>query len=141
MIVLDTSVVIAAMNDRDDDHELARPWMETQRELLLCTPLVVAELDHMVLALGGRAAARGLREDLASGAYQVEWWATAIHETIALAERHESMELGLTDASLLALAARLDTTRIATLDERHFRALRPQSGADAFTLLPADATP
>jgi hypothetical protein len=141
VIVLDTSVVIAAMNDRDDDYELARGWMETQREQLLCTPLVVAELDHMVFTLGGSAAARGLREDLASGAYQVEWWSTATHETVALAERHDSMELGLTDASLLALAAHVDTTRIATLDERHFRALRPASGSGAaFTLLPADAT-
>lgn len=138
--MLDTSVVLAAMNDRDDDYEPARRWIENEREQLVCTPLVVAELDHMILATAGRVAARALREDIDSGAYQVEWWPTAIHETIALAGRHESMDLGLTDASLLALAAHLDTTRIATLDERHFRALRPASRADAYTLLPADAS-
>jgi uncharacterized protein len=49
------------------------------------------------------------------------------------------MELGLSDASLIALAARLKTTRIATLDERHFRAVRPlTSRARSFTILPAD---
>ena len=42
------------------------------------------------------------------------------------------------DASLLALAARLSTTRIATLDERHFRVLEPLTREPAFTLLPAD---
>jgi hypothetical protein len=48
-----------------------------------------------------------------------------IHETIAAAKRYESMELGLSDASLVVLAARLHTTDIATLDERHFRAVKP----------------
>ena len=139
MIVLDTSVVLAFMDRRDANHETVREWMEPQGEELVTTPLVVAELDHLVLRQGGAAAARALREDLGNGAYQLEWWPAAIHETIALAKEHESMGLGLTDASLLALAARLQTTRIATLDERHFRAVKPTSGAEAFTLLPADA--
>jgi predicted nucleic acid-binding protein len=43
------------------------------------------------------------------------------------------------DASLVAIAARLGTTDIATLDERHFRTLRPLTGEPAFRLLPADA--
>lgn len=42
MIVLDTSVVIAFMNRRDDDHERVVSWMEATREELLTTPLVVA---------------------------------------------------------------------------------------------------
>jgi hypothetical protein len=33
----------------------------------------------------------------------------------------------------------LQTTRVATLDEHHFRAVRPLTGEVAFTLLPADA--
>jgi predicted nucleic acid-binding protein len=139
LIVLDTSVVLAFMDRRDSSHESVARWMETQTHELVTTPLVVAELDHLVLRQGGANAAQALREDLDGGAYIVEWWPTAIHETIALAERHKSMELGLTDASLLALAAHLDTTCIATLDERHFRALSPLTGGNTFTLLPADA--
>jgi predicted nucleic acid-binding protein len=140
LIVLDTSVVLAFMDRRDANHEPVREWMRVQDRDLATTPLVVAELDHLVSRQGGPAAARALREDLDSGAYIVEWWPAAIHETIALAKRHESMEIGLADASLLALAARLQTSAIATLDERHFRTLTPASGGDAFTLLPADAS-
>jgi predicted nucleic acid-binding protein len=139
LIVLDTSVVLAFMDRRDANHDRVRKWMQTQGQELITTPLVLAELDHLVLRQGGPGAARALREDLDSGAYGLEWWPEAIHETIAHAKRHESMELGLTDASLLALAARLQTTSIATLDERHFRVLRPLSGGNAFTLLPSDA--
>ena len=104
------------------------------------TPLIVAELDHLVSRQGGPDAARALRHDLDRGAYLIEWWPTAIHETIAVAKRYESMELGLADASLVVLAAHLQTTDIATLDERHFRTLKPLSGGKAFTLLPADSS-
>jgi hypothetical protein len=139
LIVLDTSVVLAFMDRGDANHDSVREWMGAQGEELVTTPLVVAELDHLVLRQGGSSAARALRKDFEQGAYLVEWWPAAMHETIALAEAHSSMDLGLTDASLLALAAHLQSTRIATLDERHFRALKPQSNGDAFTLLPADA--
>ena len=58
-------------------------------------------------------------------------------ETLSAARKHR--DIGLADASLLALASRLNTLRIATLDERHFRAVRPLTGEAAFVLLPADA--
>src|SRR5664280_2640498 len=45
--------------------------------------------------------------------------------------------IGLADASLVVLAARTATRLLLTLDERHFRAVRPQQGG-AFRLLPAD---
>lgn len=135
--MLDTSVVLSFMNRRDDDHERVAAWIETVNEELLTTPLIVAEIDHLVSRIGGAEAAHAFYEDLASGAYQVEWWPEAIFETVAAAE--ERWGLGLADASLMALAARLGTTRLATLDERHFRAARPPTGEAAFTLLPADA--
>jgi predicted nucleic acid-binding protein len=139
LIVLDTSVALAFMNRRDAAHARVREWMEGVDEELCTTPLIVAELDHLLSSQGGASAANALRDDLDRGAYAVEWWPSAIHETIAAARRYESMELGLADASLLALAARHGTLEIATLDERHFRALRPLSGkAGAFTLMPAD---
>jgi predicted nucleic acid-binding protein len=126
--------------DRDDaNHGPVRDWLQTQEHELLTTPLVVAELDYLVARQGGPGAVCVLRENFERGAYLVEWWPTAIHEAIALAKRYASMELGLTDASLVALATRLKTTTVATLDERHFRALKPLSGGDAFTLLPTDA--
>ena len=56
--------------------------------------------------------------DFERGAYAVRWWADALNETIAIARRHP--DTGLTDASLVALAGRVNTRRIATFDE-HFR--------------------
>jgi hypothetical protein len=38
----------------------------------------------------------------------------------------------------VALAQRLQTINIATLDERHFRAVRPPAAGKAFRLLPME---
>ncbi len=43
--------------------------------------------------------------------------------------------LGTTDAAVVAVAERLGITEIATLDRRHFHAVRPRH-ADGFTIVP-----
>ena len=135
-VVLDTSIVVALMRARDAQHDRVRRFIETLDDDLVTSPLAVAEMDHLAAGLG-QDFSRGLWGDLRSGAYAVRWWADAMVETIAVADAHP--EIGLTDASLVALAARLRTNRIATLDLDHFRSLTTPGG-EPFVLLPADAT-
>jgi predicted nucleic acid-binding protein len=52
-----------------------------------------------------------------------------------LVQTYADFPLGTTDAAVLALAERLNITEIATLDRRHFAAVRP-SHVTALTLLP-----
>jgi predicted nucleic acid-binding protein len=137
VIVVDTSVVVAAMNRRDDHHETVAEWLEAVEGALVTSPLALAEIDYLVTRLGGVAAAQRLYDDFDAGAYRVEWWPASIHDTIEVAREHRG--LGLADASLVAIAGRLGTAEIATLDHRHFRTLRPLTGEPAFRLLPADA--
>ena len=138
MIVTDTSVILAYMNSRDAHHGSVRAWLEGERRPLVTTPMVIAEVDHLVSTGGGSAAVAALRADLAAGAYAVEWWPGAMPAAVRVADRYADMDLGLTDASLVVLADHLGVTDIATLDERHFRAVRPLAGAAAFRLLPMD---
>ena len=138
MIVVDTSAILAYMNAADTHHAELSGWIASEHDDLATTPLVVAEVDHLVAARGGPAASRALRADLLSGAYLVDWWSGALAAAVRVAERYADNGLGLTDASLVVLAERLDTIQIATLDERHFRTVRPLTGGDAFRLLPRD---
>lgn len=138
MIIVDTSAILAFMNSADTHHAAVREWLAMEEDDLATTPLIVAEADHLVAARGGRAALGALRADLAAGAYLVEWWPGAMVATVRVAERYADSGLGLADASLVVLAERLQTIRIATLDERHFRAMRPLACGAAFRLLPQD---
>ena len=60
-----------------------------------------------------------------------EDWARVVE----LLGTYRDLGLGLVDASLVAVAERLGITQLATLDQRHFRAVRP-SHVDAFELIP-----
>jgi len=139
VIVIDTSIIVAYMNSADDHHEQVSAWLEDVDDDLATTPLIVAEVDHLIATRGTRAALKALHTDLAAGAYLVQWWPAAITSTVKIAASYAHSALGLADASLVALAERLGTPSIATLDERRFRAVRPLTGAKAFELLPADA--
>lgn len=138
MIVLDTSVAYALLDGADHRHDEVAAWYAGADEDLVTTPLVIAEIDYLA-ARAGKRALQGFRRDLGAGAYGVEWHATLLSISIEVAENYDDLGVGLTDASLVALASRVDTNRIATLDERHFRAMRPISGDAGFHLLPADA--
>lgn len=139
MIVVDTSVVVAYMNAADEHHATVAGWLDSADDDLATTPLIIAEVDHLAGARGGSTARQALYRDLAAGAYLVEWWTGAITSVVRTAERYADSGLGLADASLVVLAERVDTIEIATLDERHFRVVRPLAGGMAFRLLPADA--
>jgi uncharacterized protein len=137
VIVIDTSIVVAAMNRLDDHHARVVEWLEQASGALITSPLALAEMDYLVTRHGGAEAAQRLYDDFDAGAYRIEWWPASIYDCIEVAR--DQRGVGLTDASLVAIAGRLGVIEIATLDERHFRRLRPLTGEPAFRLLPADA--
>jgi uncharacterized protein len=138
VIVVDTSLIYALLDRADQGHSVAAAWYGEVTDELVTTPLVLAEVDHLAAARAGRAAQASFRRDVANGAYSVEWWASAGAESVGVADRYANLGVSLTDGSLVALAARLETTAIGTFDERHFRVLRPLTRAPAFELLPVD---
>ena len=134
-VVLDTNVVVALYDAADPDHRLIADWVTTLDEDLVATPMAVAEMDYLVHQRGGSDGRDALWLDLEAGAYIVRWWADALNETLRNVRRHPFV--GLTDASLVALAGLLRTRRIATVDQ-HFRSLTTPAG-EPFVLLPDDA--
>ena len=53
--------------------------------------------------------------------------------------KYRDLKIGLAHASIVVLAARYMTTRVLTLDLRHFRVMEPLQGGH-FTILPTDAS-
>jgi hypothetical protein len=138
LIVLDSSFLYALLDRRDRRHVEASVWYRDVGDPLATSPLVLAEVDYLA-ARAGRMVRDAFRHDVGAGAYTIGWWGAAVGSMVDLADRYADLGVSLADASLVALAARLGTTSIATFDERHFRSMRPLTGEPAFTLLPADA--
>lgn len=75
-------------------------------------------------------------ESIAAGDFEaVELAAEDYARIVELVKRYAGFPLGVTDASVIALAERLGVAEIATLDHRHFRGTGPRH-ITAFTLLP-----
>lgn len=138
MIVLDTSFLYALLDRRDRRHAEAAGWYRGVDDILATSPLVLAEVDYLS-ARAGHTLRDAFRRDVAAGSYLIGWWGAAVRSMVDVAHRYSDLGVSHADASLVALAARLETTSIATFDERHFRAMQPLTGEPAFTLLPADA--
>lgn len=137
-LVCDTSGVLAALDRSDPRHVACAAVLGGHDGPLILSPLVLAELDHLVRTRLGVPAARALAEDVGAGAYDLAALSAAdITVCAEIDKKYGDLGLGLTDASLVVLAARVDTVALLTLDERHFRAVRPLDGR-AFWLLPAD---
>jgi predicted nucleic acid-binding protein len=131
-VVLDTSAIVAAYDRADPGHDAVAQLLRALDDDLVTTPLVAAQMDRALATTPGRDA---LWKDLDSGAITVRWWADAMDETLRIARRHPV--LGLADASLVALAGRLRTDRIATFDP-HFRSVTLPRGK-RIVMLPDDA--
>ena len=139
MILADASAIFALLDRADERHDITRAWLARTRPALATVPLVLAEVDFLAGSRGGQGMRTAFRRDVIAGAYRVNWWDDAAVQAAEIAQQYADLGVSLADASLVALAARLQTTEIATFDERHFRAIRPLWGGDAFRLLPLDA--
>ena len=142
MIVADTSGLYAIFNRRQPEHQAARAAVERDGGPLVLSPLVLAELDYFILARLGVQAEQMVLAELKSSAYRLASFTDDDFKLASeVAVRYGDMQLGLTDASIVVQAARHKTSRILTLDHKHFAAVRPLTGDGSFILLPRDDGP
>lgn len=129
MTIADTSGLLAFFNSREPSHAAIRSHVESLDEPLVVSPFVVAELDYLLATRLGTDIETAVLDELAGGAYDLAALSAA---DLALCSeiigRYADLSIGVTDASLVVLAHRYDTTSILTLDHRHFSVVRPLSG-------------
>ena len=87
---------------------------------------MLVELDYWVLKLLGPNAWEVFVDDISRGAYRLEPLTIEDLKRAAEIERqYNDLDLGLVDASVIALCERLGETKVATLDRRDFSVVRP----------------
>jgi predicted nucleic acid-binding protein len=139
LILLDTSGLLAALfPDQRHHQECARALREAGAPRIL-SPFVLAELDYLIEKYAGVDAELLFLDDVGRGAYELATFSKDdVEETRQVISKYRDLHLGLADASLVILSLRYDTRELLTLDERHFRAVRP-TGRRSFRILPAEA--
>ncbi|CAN5353850.1 MAG: type II toxin-antitoxin system VapC family toxin [Acidimicrobiia bacterium] len=135
-LVLDTGPLLAALDAADPDHPVCADLLLGATEDLVVPTLVLAELDYWCHErLSGEAWLIFL-DDLLDGVYRVEAPTFAdLTRCRELQAAYTDLRLGIVDASAIALLERLEEPKVATLDHRHFGAVRP-AHVQALRILP-----
>lgn len=135
-LILDTGPLYASLDRIDADHLACRRLIEEAAPPLVIPAPVLVEVDywiHLRLHPGVLAA---LLDDILAGAYRVEELAPEDYRRVReLCDRYADADVGLVDAAVLAVVERLKEPKLATLDHKHFRMLRPRH-VDALELVP-----
>jgi len=137
-LVLDAAPLVALADRGDPMRETLLETLRGEPGALVLPAPVTAEVDYLLGERLGDSARRAFLSDLAARRYEVVCLEIDEYPKIAaLDTRYADLSLGLADCSIVVLAARFETSRLLTFDERHFRSVAPLSG-NSFTLLPAD---
>lgn len=139
-LIIDTSGYLAGVFAKHPEHAAVRRLLATVDQPPVLSPLVVAEIDYMVLDARGVEQELAVVDELTGGAYELaDVDLDDLRAARHLAEKHRDLKIGLTDAVNAVLAERYETNEILTTDQRHFRAIVPLTRRfDAFRLLPYD---
>ena len=135
-LILDTGPLYASLDRSDADHIASRRLIEeTQEELVIPAPVLV-EVDYWIHVRLHPGVLVALLDDVTAGAYRVEELNPEDYRRVReVCDRYADADIGFVDAAVLALVERLNEPKLATLDHRHFGAVRPRH-VEALRLLP-----
>ena len=140
MVVCDTGPLVAVGSKRDENYVAANDLfrdLHMAGETILVPSMVLAETCYWLDKRIGPEAEASFLDAVADGTFTlVELTRNDLIRMSELVRTFASFPLGATDASVVAVAERLQVREIATFDRRHFSAITPKAGGH-FTLLPA----
>jgi predicted nucleic acid-binding protein len=137
LIVADTSAIVALIDADEVPHKALRAFYESDPESWRLPWAILPEVDYLLRTHVGVRAQEAFLADLAAGIYFVEWGdETDLLEVQQICRKYRGLGLGLVDGVVIAVAERLRANAIATLDLRHFGAVRIRGNPK---LLPRDS--
>jgi predicted nucleic acid-binding protein len=126
-LICDTGALLDYLVESAPDHELFREAIDQARTRYV-PGLALAEVAYFLRKQ--RRAMRAFMQDLARGAFT--YAPPTLGDLVRAMEidrRYADLELGLVDASVVALAEHVGIRRLATRDLRHFAAVRLRDGS------------
>ena len=137
MIGVATAGAIYAIYDSSDAHHFDFVRLFQRSDLSILVPdFVLPETDFLIRRHLGAPAQADFLQGLADGFFTVEpTTATDWTQAARLIREHSALGLGLTEATVVAAAERLNAEALLTADGKRFRPIR---SAKRLTLWPAD---
>jgi uncharacterized protein len=135
-LIFDTGPLLAVIDSGDGDHQRCVALLAATSEPRVIPAPVLVEVTYWALEKLGSNALIGFLEDVRSAAYAVENLQADDYDRIVdICRQYHDTPVGFVDAAVLAIVERLKEPKLATLDHRHFRMMRPRH-VESLRLLP-----
>jgi predicted nucleic acid-binding protein len=135
-LVLDTGPLYATLDSGERAHQACVRLIEDADERRLIPAPVLVEVDFLCERAGRPDLFRLLLEDIRRRAYSVEELRGDDYSRVSeILRDYADLHVGFVDAAILAVVERLGERKLATLDHKHFGAMRPRH-VEALELLP-----
>lgn len=122
----DTSCVLVVSNAKDAHHQRCTAVYH-QQELIHLPQTTLAEIAYMMQRDQGTLPFARFLLQMPRSRYRIlALDAADFHRTGYLLQQYADSRLDFVDASIIAVAERLNITRILTLDQRDFNIVRPR---------------
>ena len=134
-VIADSGFIVALANSSDKHHTEVQP-IYLRYPKILVPQLVLVEVAYLVgRDVGIPTVVRFLRGLSASRFELIEATAQDIERIAQILEQYADSKVDFVDASVMAIAERLNITTVLTIDQRDFSLFRPLH-CPSFTLLP-----
>ncbi len=133
--LLDTGLLLAALAENDNLHEIAVVALEEEPDPIL-PDVVLPELSYMVIRDIGYPTLIAFLRSVIAGELPLESTLPGdLARAADILEKYADNRVDFVDCVIVAIAERLNVSRILTVDRRHFSLFR-LSHCPAFEILP-----
>lgn len=135
-VVADTGPIYALIDASDNWHARVATWWGRATSDVVLPVTILAEVTYLLQTRIGPVAEEAFVRAIADGEFTIEPLDDEDLPRIAdIMHAYRDLPLGFVDASVVAVAERLEAREVLTTDRKHFGVLRPRH-ARALSLLP-----
>ena len=134
--LVDTSFLFALTNRNDASHSACAAVAQSMRFQPVVPVTVLPEIAYLLDARLGHHIMQQFVEQITQPAWTLESPTTVdVQRAAALLQKYHDNRLDFVNATIIAIAERLNIKRVLTLDKRHFQVVNPQH-CNSFEILP-----
>jgi predicted nucleic acid-binding protein len=135
-VIADTGPLYALVDADDAWHSRVVEWWRANKSPIVVPACVLPELCYLLHTRISPDAEAAFVRAIANGEFTIEPLEPEdIVRADIIMQKYTDLDLGFTDATVIATAERLDAVEILTTDRRHFAQVRPRH-AGSLTLRP-----
>ena len=135
-VITDTGALYALMDEDDGWHSEAKKILEEEKLGLILPSTILPEVCYLANKYLSLEAELGFLRSVVEGEIKVEEVNIKDYRSaLNYMEKYKDINIGFVDATLIAVAERLEINTLFTTDRRHFSQIKTKKGK-SFNLLP-----